>query len=336
MLHAVDDLLVAVVDLADRGDDGGGAAHTALDELVDLVEADRALLDLHAEVLGHLHERAAGDGGKDGVGEGLRDDELALLGHEEHVRAAGLLDVGAGLRVEEEVVGIAGGVGEHAGVQRHGVVEAGLDVAGAVGRGAVELGNDELDGLDAALVVRADRSDEDAELILVGGLHADDVARGEHERADVERGAGAEGRHPGGVGLDDLLNGLDELILGEGGHLEAGGGVVHALRVHVGTEADDGAVFGGVGLEALEDLLAVVKQAGALGERDGVVGGELALAPLAVFVVADIAVVGVLISEAEATPVDVLLLHHALHLLASARPARHWYSHTRLVCKTLD
>ena len=128
----------------------------------------------------------------------------------------------------------------------------------------------------------------------------------------------------GTVNSANLLDGLDELILGEGGHLEAGGGVVHALRVHVGTEADDGAVLGGIGLKALEDLLAVVKQAGALGERDGVVGGKLALAPLAVLVVADIAVVGVLISEAEATPVDVLLLHHALHLLASARPARHW------------
>jgi len=193
-----------------------------------------------------------------------------------------------------------------------------------VGRRAVELRDDELDGLNATLVVGAHRGDEDAELVLVGRLDADDVARGEHERTDVERGAGAEGRHPGSVGLDDLLDGLDELVLGERGHLEAGGGVVHTLRVHVGTEADDGAVLGGVGLEALEDLLAVVKQAGALGERDGVVGGKLALAPLAVLVVADVAVIGVLISEAEAAPVDVLLLHHALHLLASTRPARHW------------
>ena len=197
-------------------------------------------------------------------------------------------------------------------MQRHRVVEAGLDVAGAVGRRAVELGDDQLDGLDAALVVGAHRGHEDAELVLVSGLDADDVARGEHERADVERGAGAVRRHPGGVGLDDLLDGLDELLLGEGGHLETLGGVVHALGVHVRAEADDVAVLGGVGLEAIEDLLAVVEQAGALREGDGVVRGKAALFPRAVLVVADVAVVGVLIGEAEAAPVDVLLLHHAL------------------------
>ena len=217
-------------------------------------------------------------------------------------------------------------MGDDAGVQRHGVVQAGLDVAGAVGSGAVELGDLQLDGLDATLVVGAHGGHENAELVLSGRLHANDVARGEHERTDVERGAGAKGRHPGGVGADDHLDGLDELVLGEARHLEAGSGVVHALGVHVGTEADDVAVLGGVGLQALKDLLAVVEKAGALGQRNGVVGGKAALFPGAILVVAHVAVVRVHVSEAEVAPVQVLLLHARTSPCVGARRRRSsWY-----------
>ena len=59
----------------------------------------------------------------------------------------------------------------------------------------------------------------------------------------------------------------------------------------------------------MSSLLAVVKQTGALGEGDGVAGGQLAAVPLAVLVIADVAIVGVLVGETEATPVDVLLLN---------------------------
>ncbi len=318
MLHAIDDALLAVVDLANGRNDGRGAAHAALDKLVDLVELDRALLDLKAKVLGHLDQRATGDGGQDGVGEGLGNNQVAVLLDKDDVGAAGLLDVGAGLRVEEEVVGVALLVRQDAGVKRHGVVEAGLDVAGAVGSGAVVIGNLQLNGLDAALVVGAHGGHEDAELVLIGRLDANDVARCEHEGTHVERGARAKGRHPGGVGLDDLLDGLDKAVNGERRHAQALRRVVHALGVHIGTEAHDRAVLGGVGLQALEDLLAVVEKAGALGHHDRVVGGKLALAPLAVLIVANIAVVGVLVGKTQATPVDVLLLH-VPHLLARAR-----------------
>ena len=137
----------------------------------------------------------------------------------------------------------------------------------------------------------------------------------DHERAHVKRGAGAERRHPRGVRLDDLLDRLDEAVLREGGHDQALGGIGHAPGVHVGAEADDGAVLGGVGLEALEDLLTVMEDARALGQRDGVVGGEAALVPRAVLVVGYVAVIRLAVAEVEIAPVQILLLNGHRELL---------------------
>ena len=195
-----------------------------------------------------------------------------------------------------------------AGIQAHGIVEAGLDGAGAMGRCAIVFGDLHGHGLNATGIVRAHGRHEDSELVLVGRRNADDLACCHHERTNVERSARAERRHPRLVGLDDHLNGLDELVLREGWHHDAASGVCHTGGVEVRAEADDVAVFGGIGLETLEDLLAVMEDARALGECERVIGGEAALLPSAVLVVADVAVVRGLIGEAEATPVDILLL----------------------------
>ena len=49
------------------------------------------------------------------------------------------------------------------------------------------------------------------------------------------------GGDPRGVRLHNLLHGFNETLLREAGHLEALGGVVHALSVHIGAETYDGA-----------------------------------------------------------------------------------------------
>ena len=179
---------------------------------------------------------------------------------------------------------------------------------------AVILGNAQLDCGVAALEVGADRRDEDAELVLVSGLDADDVTRGDHEGADIESSAAAKGRHPVLVGLDDLLDSIDEAILREGGHAQALRGVSHALGVEVRAEADNLAGLGGVGLQALEDLLAVVEDTSALGKLQGMVLRKEALAPSAVLVIADVGVISLHIAEGEIAPVDILLCHEN-HLL---------------------
>ena len=65
------------------------------------------------------------------------------------------------------------------------------------------------------------RRHEDAELVLVCGPDADDVARGNHEGSDVERGARAKGGNPGSVGANNLLDRLDETLAGKRWHDEA-------------------------------------------------------------------------------------------------------------------
>ena len=245
----------------------------------------------------------------------LRNDEGAVLLHEQDVGATGLLDIGAGLGVEIQVLGIALAMSLHRGLKGHGVVEAGLDVAGAVRCGTVILGNAQLDGLEATLKVRTDRGHENAERVLRSGSHADHVTGADHKRTHVQGRAGAEGRNPGGVGRNDLLDGLNELVLGERGHLEALGRVIHTLSVHVGTEADDAAVLGGVGLQALKDLLAVMEDTAALGDMQGVVGGQAALVPLAILPMSLVAVIGLHVAKAEATPIDILLLDSHMSLL---------------------
>ena len=72
-------------------------------------------------------------------------------------------------------------MGGHNGMQAHGVVQAGLDVAGAVGSCPVEIRNLHYDGLGTALEVGTYGSDKNTELKLLGGLDADDGVGADHK-----------------------------------------------------------------------------------------------------------------------------------------------------------
>ena len=247
---------------------------------------------------------------------GLRHHERAVLLHEQHVCAACFLNVGARLGVEIEVLGITAAMRLHRRAQRHSVVQARLDIARAMRCGAVVLGDAQLDRLQAAFEVRADRRDQDAEGVLGSGGNADDLARTDHERTHVERSTRTERRHPSSVRAHNGLHGLDELVLREAGHLETLGRIEHALSVHVGAEADDRAVLGGVGLQTLEDLLAIVENARALGKVQVVIGGQAAFIPFTIFPMRFKAVVGLMVAEIEAAPVQVFFLDgHRLLLI---------------------
>ena len=104
--HSLIGTVDLVVDLADRRDNGSGAAQTALNKGagLDLGPLDGTLVDGHAQVLSDLNERTTGDRGKNGVGVRLRDDKRAVLLHEQDVGSTGLLDIGAGLGVEIQVL----------------------------------------------------------------------------------------------------------------------------------------------------------------------------------------------------------------------------------------
>ena len=296
-----------VHDGAQGRDDGSGAAQAGLGEVTDFAEGHGALLHFHAQILlVNILQRAAGDGGQDGVGLG-GDQGVAL--DEDDVGAAGLLDVGAGGGVHIHVLVVALLVGIHDVVKAHGVVQASLYVAGAPGGCTVQIGDAHGQGLHAALEVGANGGGEDTELVLIGGLDADDGIGAEHEGTDVQGCAGAEGGHPGGVGTDGLHNGVHELVLGEHGHLQTLAGLSHPGGVQVGAEADDAAVFGGVGLHALKAGLGVLQHAGALTDGDGGVLSQAALVPGTVLVVGDEALIGLDVAKPQAAPVDIFLFH---------------------------
>ena len=195
------------------------------------------------------------------------------------------------------------------GMKAHGVVQAGFDMSGAVGCSAVKVADADRDGLRAALEVGTDRSDDHAELIFLCRLHADHDAGSKHIRTDIQRSAAAVRRYPCSVGLDDLVHCLEEALCRERRHFHAGCGIHHSLRVHVRAESHDAAVFPGVSLQALEDLLAVMKNACALADLNSRIIDQAALIPLAVFPVGDIALISRHVSEPKVSPVNVLLLH---------------------------
>ena len=293
---------------AHRGDDRRRAAQAALGKFADLCQLHGALLHLHAEIiLRHLQQAAPGDGGENGVG--LGGDQLAVLGDENHVGAAGLLDVGAGSGIHVDVLVVALLMGVHNVVKAHGVVQTGLHIAGALGRRPVEIGDAQLQGLDAALEIGADRGDEHPELILRRGLDADDGVAAEHERTDVQRRAGAVGRHPLGVCADGLHYGLHEPVLGEHGHFQAAAGTGHPLGVQVRAEADDASILGGVGFQPLKAGLGVLQNAGALTHGNGGLIGQAAVIPLAVSEIGDIAHVGLDVAKSQIAPVNIFSFH---------------------------
>ena len=104
------DVAFVGVDEAHRGEHRGRAAEAAFLEVLDLVEANLAFNNLEAEIVfADVDERAPGDRRKNRVRP--RNDERVVLINEEDVGAAGFLNVGAGLRIEVEVLGIAVAVG---------------------------------------------------------------------------------------------------------------------------------------------------------------------------------------------------------------------------------
>ena len=75
------------------------------------------------------------------------------------------------------------------------------------------------------------------------------------------------------------------------------------------------AVGAAVSLQTLEHFLAIMENAGALGKMQVVVGGQTALVPLAILPMSLVAVIGLHVAKAEATPIDILLLDSHMSLL---------------------
>lgn len=143
---------------------------------------------------------------------------------------------------------------------QHGrVVAADLDVAGAVGRRAVKVLEDQaLDGVHAVVDARGDH--EDAERVLLGRRQAQLRAGAVDLRPDIHGRARLVGGHEARVERHGGLARLHEEVFRHGRHAHDLGRVLHAHGVLVRAEQRNLLVARQAeGLEALVGLLPVVE-----------------------------------------------------------------------------
>ena len=281
---------------AHRGDHGGGAAgqhlgeHAGVRGLLPLLDGDAALVDGVAQVPGDLDQGVAGNTRQQGAGE-LRGDDLGVLplAEDEHeVHATHLLDPLAldGVQPHNLVAALLGGLG--LGHEGTGVVTGALRGTGAAGRGAHVLsGQPHAHRLDAAGEVGARRGGDDHVGVGLGRLDTQVHVPGDHQRAQVQRGLAACRWHPLVVDGDQLLQGLEEQVLRQRGHAQALGGARHALGVLLRAEGRDAAVRLAVGLDALEDGLAVVEDHAGRVHGQRAIGLDAGVVPADLLVVVD-------------------------------------------------
>ncbi|MNH17339.1 hypothetical protein D3C79_770080 [compost metagenome] len=191
------------------------------------------------------------------------------------------------------------------------VVAADLGGAGALRRGTVVVGNQELVRGHAAFEVRADRDGEDREDEFRRGAHTDVVAYADDERTQVQC-TFAVWRNEAFVGLDHLFAGVDELFGRHLWHQQAVAAALHAQGVLVRAEQVDRAVLAAVGLHAFETLLAIMQRGRTFADVQHVVFGQGALVPLAVTEVGQVALVGLDVVEAQLVPVNAFVTHGTL------------------------
>lgn len=210
---------------------------------------------------GNMLDAVAGDAVNDALGVGHHEGHVVVRGgHDaDEARGAKLVNLLVPGAVEVQRDAEALPLRLAAPLQDGRVVAADLGVAGAVGRRAVKLVQDE--GLDRVrAVVHARGDDEDAKGVFLGGVQPQLRARPVQLGADVQRGPRLVGRHEAGVEGNGGANRLQEDVDGDLGHGRYFSRVLEARGVSVRAEDGDGLVAGRAeGLEALIGLLAVVE-----------------------------------------------------------------------------
>ncbi len=163
------------------------------------------------------------------------------------------------------------------------------------------IGDPDLHRGDAALVVGADRREDDVAQVLFGRADAEHRLGGDHRRPDIE--AGPLGlRNPVRLEFDQPLKGLEEEVFVDFRHAHALGAAIEAGDIVGWAEEGDRSVGAAKGLQPLEDFLGIVKDHGGRVERKGGVGLDSGIAPpLAALVFHHEHAVGELFAELQLT-----------------------------------
>ena len=296
------DLLIASGQLADGGDDGGGAGAPALFQsavlggLKQLLGGDAALLHLVAPVAQKLDAGTAGDAGQNGAVQVGGEDLAAHLEHDIH--GAYFFDILAVHAVQPQDLRVAALLGPVARAQGGGVVAAGLGHAGAALDGADILVLDvNLDGVQALGIIGTHGADDHDVLHMVGRMHAQSGVQTDHEGTDIQGGVLLIG-DPVLLQLDQLHDTGQSQLVGDIGHTQTVSGVVQTLDIAVGTEQLDGAVGGAVSLHALENFLAVMQDLGSGVDLQRTVGDDAGIVPaLTLVIVHDEHMIGHVLAE---------------------------------------
>ena len=191
-------------------------------------------------------------------------------------------------------------------IQAHRVVQACLDIAGAVRGCPVIIRYPYGDRLDAALEVRTDRCAEHTEFIFLGRFDPDDTVRADHKRSDIQGCARAVRRHIVRVGLHQHPHCLQKLFFRKHRHDQPLAAGTHAGRIQIRPETDDPAVNCPVCLEAFKAGLGILEDAGTFTQCNGRVCLQAAFFPLSAAVPAHISVIGLNVAEAKFFPVNFL------------------------------
>ena len=112
--------------------------------------------------------------------------------------------------------------------------------------------------------------------------------------------------------MKDLVDGFEEALCGELGHEDTSASALHACRILFGAEDTYLTVLPTEGLQSFEGLLTVVEAGSSHRDGDHIGRGYFPLAPLAIAVVALQIVVGGMVAEPEALPVQLLFAFHCL------------------------
>ena len=188
------------------------------------------------------------------------------------------------LGVQPQHLAVAALLGLLRGEQAGRVVAAGLGLTGtAQRRPHIIVADPQADRVEALGEVRPHRRQDNEEQVLVGRPHAQRGLGADHRRPDIERAALGRG-DPALLGLDQLADGLDEVVGRDLGHADPAQRGVHAAGVLVGPEQQDLAVGRLVGFHALEHFLAVVQHVGGRVQRQRAVGPDLGIMPAACLV----------------------------------------------------
>ncbi len=275
---------VLALQLADRGHHGGGAAGEDLGDLArghalaPFVDAHLALDHVHAAIACQLQDAVAGDALEDAAGQ-RRGDQAAVAHHQEHVHAAQLFQVLALDRVQEQHLRAALRLRLLLRQQRGGVVAAALGRAGAaLGRARIVGGQPDRHRRHALGEVGTGRAGDDVVASLLRRAHAQERLVGDHEGAEVQAGLRRR-RHPRGIDRDQLPQRFDEQVHRQLRQRQALRRALQAPAVGVRAEGPDRTVGMAVGLDALEDLLAVVQHRGGRIQRQRAVGADLGIVP---------------------------------------------------------